>query len=217
MHKSHSALVVSLVAGLLWGLLLGPAPLAQHAQAGVFADLSWRMVGPLRGGRTRAVAGVPSQPSVFYIGGGNGGGWKTDDAGRSWRPIFDAQPTQSIGAIAVAPSDPNIIYVASGEGLLRPDLSVGNGIYRSADAGRNWAHLGLSEGQQIAELAIDPHNPARLFAAVLGHPYGPNPERGIYRSLDAGASWQKVLYKDADTSGSAGALAPTPPDIVYAG
>src|ERR1700741_3820185 len=196
MHKSHSALVVSLVAGLIGALLLGPAALAQHAQAGAFADLSWRMVGPMRGGRTRAVAGVPSQPSVFYIGAVNGGVWRTADGGRTWPPLFDAQPTQSIGAIAVAPSDPNLVYVASGEGLLRPDLSIGNGIYRSRDGGRTWSHLGLTDGQQIPDLAVDPRNPARLFAAVLGHPYGPSPERGIYRSLDAGATWQRVLFKD---------------------
>ena len=213
MQPYRSAPLVSFI-GLL---LVAGSAMAQHASPGVFADLSWRMVGPMRGGRTRAVAGVPSQPSVFYIGAVNGGVWKTDDAGRSWRPIFDAQPTQSIGAIAVAPSDPNIIYVASGEGLLRPDLSVGNGIYRSRDAGRTWSHLGLTEGQQIAELAIDPRDPSRLFAAVLGHPYGPNPERGIYRSQDAGASWERVLYKDADTGASAVAIDPVHPEVVYAG
>ncbi len=202
----------------LSGLLLLTQPLAaQPTPAGTFADLHWRMLGPMRGGRTRAVSGVASQPSVFYIGAVNGGVWKTDDAGRTWRPIFDAQATQSIGAIAVAPSNPDILYVASGEGLLRPDLSIGNGIYRSRDGGRTWAHLGLSAGQQIAELAIDPRDPARLFAAVLGHPYGANPERGIYRSVDAGASWQRVLYQDEDTGGSAVAIDPIHPEIVYAG
>src|SRR5579871_5679912 len=135
--------------------LLAPTAPAQHAAHGVFADLTWRMVGPMRGGRTRAVAGVASQPNVFYIGAVNGGVWKTEDAGRTWRPIFDEQPTQSIGAIAVAPSDPNVIYVASGEGLHRPDLSVGDGIYRSTDAGRSWQHLGLRDGAQIPELALD--------------------------------------------------------------
>ena len=198
MHRTQSGLLLSLI-GLA---LLVDAALAQPAPSDTFGDLTWRMVGPMRGGRTRAVAGVPGQPSVFYIGAVNGGVWKTDDAGRTWQPIFDGQPTQSIGAIAVAPSDPNILYVASGEGLLRPDLSVGNGIYRSRDGGRSWSHLGLAEGQQIADLAVDPRDPSRLFAAVLGHPYGPNPERGIYRSLDAGATWQRVLYTDADTGGS---------------
>ena len=213
MHQSLFRLLASLI-GLA---LLANSAAAQHAAPGVFADLSWRMVGPMRGGRTRAVAGVASQPRVFYVGAVNGGVWKTDDAGRTWRPIFDEQPTQSIGAIAVAASDPNIIYVASGEGLLRPDLSVGNGIYRSRDGGRTWSHLGLTEGQQIAELAIDPRDASRLFAAVLGHPYGPNSERGIYRSLDAGATWQRVLYKDADTGGSAVAIDPVHPETVYAG
>src|SRR5436190_4624747 len=206
-------LLLAACAGL--GGLAGVA-VAQHYPPGVYQELAWRMIGPLRGGRTRALAGVPSQPNVFYVGAVNGGVWKTDDAGRTWRPIFDAQPTQSIGALAVAPSDPNVIYVGSGEGLHRPDLSVGDGIYRSADAGRTWTHLGLADAQQIPELAVDPHNPGRLFAAVLGHPFGPNSERGIYRSLDGGVTWQRVLYKDQDTGGSAVAIDPSRPDIVYA-
>jgi len=189
---------------------------AQHQPPGAYADLSWRVIGPMRGGRTRAVAGVPSQPNVFYIGAVNGGVWKSRDAGRTWEPIFDGQPSQSIGAIAVAPSDPNIVYVASGEGLRRPDLSVGNGIYRSADGGRTWTHGGLTDGEQIPELAIDPRDPNRLFAAVLGHPYGASEQRGIYRSRDGGTTWERVLYKDADTGGSAVALDPTHPDVVYA-
>jgi len=180
-------------------------------------EMRWRMVGPFRGGRTRAVAGVPSQPNVFYIGAVNGGVWKSDDYGRTWNPIFDDQPTQSIGAIAVAPSNPNVIYVASGEGLQRPDLSVGDGIYKSTDAGKTWTHLGLRDGQQIPALAIDPRNPERVFAAVLGHPYGANPERGIFRSTDGGATWQKVLYKDENTGGSDVELDPSNPDVVYAG
>jgi photosystem II stability/assembly factor-like uncharacterized protein len=192
------------------------AAVAQHYPPGIYGDFQWRMIGPFRGGRTRAVSGVPSQPNVFYVGAVDGGVWKTDDAGRTWRPIFDEQPTQSIGAIAVAPSDPNVIYVGSGEGLHRPDLSVGNGIYRSADSGRSWKHLGLADGQQICELAVDPHNSNRVFAAVLGHPYGANSERGIYRSLDGGITWQQVLYRDDDTGGSAVAIDPTHPDIVYA-
>ncbi|HYM42078.1 MAG TPA: hypothetical protein VET46_04830 [Steroidobacteraceae bacterium] len=197
-------------------LAAGHAALAQHQPAGLYADLSWRLVGPMRGGRTRAVAGVPSRPNVFFIGAVDGGVWQTRDAGRTWKPVFDQQQTQSVGAIAVAPSDPNVIYVASGEGLRRPDLSVGNGIYRSNDGGLTWSHRGLTDGQQIPDLAIDPKDPNRLFAAVLGHPYGPNEERGIYRSRDGGASWERVLYKDADTGGSAVAIDPTHPEIVYA-
>ncbi len=184
--------------------------------------MHWRMIGPFRGGRTRAVAGVPAQPNVFYMGQVDGGVWKTDDAGRTWQAIFDRQPTQSIGAIAVAPSDPNVIYVASGEGLRRPDLSVGNGIYRSGDAGRTWEHVdadgpsGLHDGQQIPALVIDPQNPKRLFAAVLGHPYGPNETRGIFRSTDGGKTWTKVLYKDANTGGADVKLDPADPRTVYA-
>lgn len=179
-------------------------------------EMQWRLIGPFRGGRTRAAAGVPSQPNVFYIGQVDGGVWKSDDYGRTWNPIFDGQPTQSIGAIAVAPSDPNTIYVASGEGLHRPDLSVGDGIYKSTDGGKTWNHLGLRDGQQIPALVVDPHDPNRLFAAVLGHPYGPNKERGIFRSTDGGVSWKKVLYKDENVGGSNVLLDPQHPDIIYA-
>jgi photosystem II stability/assembly factor-like uncharacterized protein len=214
MRALRHSLVLSL--SLLCLGLTARSAAAQYLPAGAYQDLAWRMIGPFRGGRTRAVAGVPSRPGVFYVGAVNGGVWKTDDAGRTWRPIFDAQPTQSIGAIAVAPADPNIIYVGSGEGLLRPDLSVGNGIYRSSDAGETWSHLGLTDGQQIAALAVDPKDSRRVFAAVLGHPYGPNPERGIYRSLDSGVTWQRVLYKDDDTGGSAVEIDPANPQLVYA-
>src|SRR5579862_3989394 len=203
------------------GVHAAPAPAAAAGPSAssdsLNRDLEWRMIGPMRGGRTRALAGVPTQPHVFYIGAVNGGVWKTDDAGRTWRPIFDGQPTQSIGAIAVAPSSPETIYVGSGEGLLRPDLSVGNGMYRSPDGGRTWSHLGLDDAQQIPQLAVDPHDARRVFAAVLGHPYGPSETRGIYRSVDGGASWQRVLYKDADTGGSAVVIDPSHPEIVYAG
>jgi photosystem II stability/assembly factor-like uncharacterized protein len=182
----------------------------------LYSDLHWRMVGPFRGGRTRAVAGVPSQPNVFYMAQVNGGVWRSDDYGRTWNPIFDRESTQSVGAIAVAPSDPNIIYVASGEGLHRPDLSVGNGIYKSTDAGKTWTHLGLRDGQQIPALIVHPRDPNKLIAAVLGHPYGPSEERGIYRSADGGQNWQKVLSQDENTGGSDVELDPSNPDVVYA-
>ena len=182
----------------------------------LFQDLRWRMIGPFRGGRTRAAVGVPNQPNVFYIGVVNGGVWKSDDYGRTWNPIFDQQPTQSVGSIAIAPSDPNIIYVGSGEGLHRPDLSVGDGIYKSIDSGKTWNHLGLRDAQQISALAVDPHDPKRLFAAVLGHPYGANEERGVFRSVDGGQSWQKVLYKDGNTGASDVEVDPSNPNIVYA-
>ena len=214
--RLNAAIPLAVLPLLGLSVLASGAPARAAGTGGLYADLAWRLIGPMRGGRTRAVAGVPGQPDVFYIGAVNGGVWKTGDAGRTWQPIFDAEPTQSIGAIAVAPSDPNIVYVASGEGLRRPDLSVGDGIYRSADAGRTWTRGALRDGQQIPELAVDPRDPNHLYAAVLGHPYGPNEERGIYRSRDGGASWERVLYKDADTGGSGVALDPAHPDVVYA-
>lgn len=182
-----------------------------------YQELHWRMIGPLRGGRTRAAAGVPNQPNVFYMAQVNGGVWKSNDYGRTWNPIFDHESTQSIGAIVVAPSDPNIVYVASGEGLHRPDLSVGNGIYKSTDAGKTWTHMpGLEDGQQIPALAVDPRNPNKVFAAVLGHPYGPSQERGLYRSTDGAQSWQRVISKDENTGSSDVEIDPSNPDVVYA-
>ena len=189
---------------------------SQQIDTNLLGEMQWRNVGPFRGGRTRAVSGVPSQPNVFYVGAVNGGVWKTNDFGRTWQPIFDREPTGSIGAIEVASSDPNIIYVGSGEGLHRPDLSVGDGIYKSTDAGATWTHMGLRDGQQISQMAIDPRDPNRLFVAVAGHPYGPNPERGLYRSTDGGQSFQQVLYKDENVGAGDVKIDPSDPNIVYA-
>ena len=207
-------------------LPLSASPLQAQDTNISLSEMKWRNVGPFRGGRTRAICGVASQPNVFYAGAVNGGVWKTTDFGRTWIPIFDDQPTGSIGAIEVAPSDPNILYVGSGEGLHRPDLSVGNGIYKSTDAGRTWTHLGLRDGQQIPQIAVDPHDPNRLFVAVAGHPYGPNPERGIYRSTDGGQTFKKVLpknlniggvtYQPEDIGGNDVKIDPTNPSVVYA-
>lgn len=210
-RRSHALLLAAAAA-----LAILPMPSLIAQDAGPMPDMRWRMIGPFRGGRTRAAVGVPDQPNVFYIGQVDGGVWKSTDYGRTWTPIFDGEDTQSIGAIAVAPSDSKIVYVASGEGLHRPDLSVGDGIYRSADAGKTWTHLGLHDGQQIPAIAVDPANPNRLFAAVLGHPYGPNEERGIFRSEDGGKTWKKVLYKNDRTGGSDVVLDPKNPRIVYA-
>jgi photosystem II stability/assembly factor-like uncharacterized protein len=193
-----------------------PALFAQTFDPKLYSGLEWRMIGPFRGGRTVGAAGIPDQPNVFYVGVNNGGVWKTDDYGRTWNPIFDDQPTGSIGAIAVAPSDPNIIYVGSGEGLQRPDLSVGDGMYKSTDGGKTWRHLGLRDGQQIPAILVDPHDPNRLFVAVLGHPYGPNAERGVFRSTDGGQTFQKVLYKDEHTGAIDLAFDPRNAQTVYA-
>jgi photosystem II stability/assembly factor-like uncharacterized protein len=189
---------------------------AQPYESGLFNSMQWRMIGPYRGGRTVGAVGVPQQPNVFYMGVNNGGVWKTTDYGRTWLPIFDEQSTGSIGDVMVAPSNPKVIYVASGEGLQRPDLSVGNGMYKSVDEGKTWKHIGLENGQQIGGIAIDPSNENRVFAAVLGHPYGPNTERGVYRTTDAGNTWERVLYKDENTGAIQVAIDPKNPQIVYA-
>ncbi|HVH59261.1 MAG TPA: hypothetical protein VM709_02975, partial [Candidatus Sulfotelmatobacter sp.] len=172
---------------------IGSYPAAAQIPESAYQGMRWRMIGPTRGGRTRAASGVPGEPNVFYIGAVNGGVWKSDDYGRTWNPIFDGQPTQSIGAIAVAPSDPNIIYVGSGEGLARPDVSVGDGVYKSTDAGKTWTHLGLRNSQGIPAVAVDPRNPDRVFAAALGHPFRASEELGIFLSTDGGQNWQKIL------------------------
>jgi photosystem II stability/assembly factor-like uncharacterized protein len=189
---------------------------AQQYPQTTYQEMRWRMIGPTRGGRTRAACGVRTQPNVFYMGQVNGGVWKSDDFGRTWNPIFDAQDTQAVGAIAVAPSDPKIIYVSSGEGLARPDLGVGDGIYKSTDAGQTWTHLGLRNGQGIPALAVDPRDPDRVFAAVLGHPYGPNAERGIFLSTDGGQNWEKVLDRGDGIGGSDVEIDPSNPHVVYA-
>ena len=189
---------------------------AQTFDPKLYGGLEWRMIGPFRGGRTVGAAGIADQPNIFYVGVNNGGVWKTDDFGMTWKPIFDSQPTGSIGTIALAPSAPDTIYVGSGEGLQRPDLSVGDGIYKSTDAGKTWRHLGLRDGQQIPAIIVDPRNPNRLFVAVLGHPYGPNAERGVFRSTDGGQTFEKVLYKDDRTGAVDLAFDPRNPQTVYA-
>ncbi len=197
---------------LLFGALLA----AQQVDPKLYSEMRWRMIGPFRGGRTVAMVGIPSQPNTFFIGVNNGGVWKTTDAGRTWQSLFDDQPTQSVGAVAVAPSNPDIIYVGSGEGLQRPDLSVGDGIYKSADGGKTWQHLGLRDGLQIPMILVDPGDPNRVYVAVLGHPYGPNAERGVYRSTDGGRNWQKILYQDEDTGAVDLAFDPANPRTLYA-
>ncbi len=187
-----------------------------QVDSGYFAEMRYRLIGPFRAGRTVAISGVVQQPNVYYMAPNNGGVWKSTDYGNTWMPIFDGQDTGSIGALAVAPSDPNILYVGSGEGLQRPDLSVGDGIYKSTDAGRTWKHLGLRNGYQISSIIVDPHDPKRLFIAVLGHPYGPNTERGVYRSTNGGESFDRVLYKDENTGAVEVAFDPSNPQIVYA-
>jgi photosystem II stability/assembly factor-like uncharacterized protein len=199
--------------------LVGMMPMALAADAfspELSGGLRWRMIGPFRGGRTVGATGVVGRPNLFYVGVNNGGVWKTTDAGRTWTPIFDDQPTGSIGAIAVAPSNPDILYVGSGEGLQRPDLSTGDGVYKSTDGGKTWKNVGLREGQQISAILIDPRDPERVFVAVLGHPYGANRERGVYRTTDGGKSWSQSLFRDENTGAMALAFDPAEPQTVYA-
>jgi photosystem II stability/assembly factor-like uncharacterized protein len=181
-----------------------------------FSSMKWRMIGPHRGGRTVGAVGVPQQPNTFYIGVNHGGVWKTTDYGRTWLPIFDEQNTGSIGDVVVAPSNPNVIYVGSGEGLQRPDLSVGDGMYKSVDAGKTWTHLGLEKVQQIGGLAIDPKDENRVFVAALGHPYGANPERGVYRTTDGGKNWERVLYIDENMGAIQVTIDPNNTQIIFA-
>ena len=217
MSPRRFASLISLTFVLVGSVIVSlPAQQAPQVSPSLFAEMRWRNIGPHRAGRTKAAAGVPSQPYTFYIGMVNGGVWKTTDAGRTWKPIFDDQPTGSIGWVSVALSDPNVIYVGSGEGLPRPDLAVGDGIYKSIDAGQTWTHLGLRDAQQIPKIAIDPRNANRLFVAALGHPYGPNQERGIFRSIDGGGTFDRVLFKDENTGGKDVDIDPSNPDIVYA-
>lgn len=189
---------------------------AQNVAPAEYQSLKYRLIGPFRASRTVGGVGIPSQPNVFFIGVNNGGVWKTDDYGRTWKPIFDDAPTGSIGDIAVSSSHPQVIYVGTGEGLHRPDLGVGDGIFKSTDGGTTWAHIGLGDVQQVARLIVHPTNPDIVFVAGLGHPYGPNEERGIFRTKNGGRTWEKVLYIDHNTGAIQVEFDPTNPDILFA-
>jgi photosystem II stability/assembly factor-like uncharacterized protein len=181
-----------------------------------FGEMRWRSIGPFRAGRSLAVAGVRGQPDVYYFGSVNGGVWKTNDAGRTWNPIFDGQPVGSIGAMAVAPSNANVIYVGSGEADMRSSISYGNGMYKSTDAGKTWTHIGLEDTRQIARIVVDPDDSEKVFVAALGHAYGPNKERGVYRSKDGGRTWQQILLKDENTGAIDLAMEPGNSKNMYA-
>ena len=194
----------------LRGVLTAPVP------SDLYSGLRWRMLGPFRGGRVAAATGVPGRPNEFYFGAVNGGVWKTIDGGRIWYPIFDSQPTASIGAIAVAPSEPTTVYVGSGESTLRDSVGFGNGVYKSTDAGKTWTHLGLDETHHIGKIAIDPRNPNNVFVAAIGKLYAANKERGIFRSRDGGTSWQKVLG-DENVGAVEVVIDPSNSNVIYAG
>ncbi|MEM7585724.1 MAG: glycosyl hydrolase, partial [Acidobacteriota bacterium] len=181
-----------------------------------FDSLAWREVGPYRGGRSAAVAGIPNDRNVYYFGATGGGVWKTLDAGRTWKPVSDGFFGGSIGAVAVSAWDPNVVYVGGGEKTVRGNVSHGDGVWKSTDAGKTWTHVGLPESRHVPRLRIHPRDPDLVYAAVLGHLYGPNPERGVYRSRDGGASWQRILHVSDDAGAVDLAMDPTNPRILYA-
>src|SRR5919205_1138818 len=206
------------LAALLAAALLfnSHAASARQYDPSLFGGLRWRLLGPFRGGRSNGVAGVRTEPDTFYFGAVGGGVWKTVNAGRTWSPVFDSQPFSSIGALAVAPSNPRVVYVGTGEADMRSQISYGNGMYRSTDAGATWTHLGLDDTRQISRVLVDPKNADVAFVAALGHAYGPNAERGVYRTRDGGKTWQKVLFKNPDVGAADLALDPSDSRVVYA-
>ena len=212
----------SLLAGVLGSLALGSvhAQRAQPARLTSFdprsvSDLRWRYIGPV-GNRVAAVAGVPGDPNVYYVGAASGGIWKTADAGIHWAPIFDDQDVAAVGALAVAPSNPNVVWAGTGEPWIRSHISIGNGVYKSTDAGRTWTKMGLDSSGRVGRIAIDPTNPDIVFVAAQGYSYGPQEERGVYRTTDGGAHWQRVLFVDRNTGAIDVVMSPNNPRTLFA-
>ena len=189
---------------------------AQSIPSELYGGLKWRLIGPFRGGRVVAVAGIPGSSTTFYFGSVGGGVWQTTDAGVVWKPIFDAQAIASIGALAVAPSDPKVIYAGTGESDIRSNLSSGDGVYKSTDGGQTWANIGLRDSRQISRIVVDPQNASIVYVGAFGHAYGPNNERGVYKSTDGGATWTKVLNQGTDTGVSDLAIATDDPKLLFA-
>src|SRR5271167_2005885 len=199
---ARKGLRACLVVTCVWGATPQMSAWAQSLKpfdAKLFQEMHWRSIGPSRGGHVLGVTGVRGEPEVYFFGAVGGGVWKTNDAGRTWKPVFDSQPIASIGAIAVAPSNREVIYVGTGEADMRSSISGGNGMYKSTDGGKTWAHIGLGDSRQIGRILVDPKDANRVFVAALGHAYGPNEERGVYRSTDGGTNWKRVLFKDENT------------------
>ena len=206
-----------LVIGLLAFFALVPlASVVADVNPTVLNGMKWRQIGPFRGGRVLAVTGVSGDSATWYFGGAAGGVWKSTDAGNNWKPIFDEQKIASVGAMAVAESDHNVLYVGTGEACTRGNITFGDGVYRSVDAGRTWKNVGLRDTRQIGAVIVHPSNPDVVLVAALGHAFGPNTERGVFRTADGGRTWTRVLYKDQDTGAIDVVFDPTNPNIVYA-
>src|SRR5207248_547821 len=190
---------------------------AQHIT--LLKTLKWRLIGPFRGGRVDAVAGVDSEPQVYYFGATGGGVWKTTNAGMDWQSLSDGQAfgTGSVGAVAVSQSDPNVLYVGLGETDIRGNVSHGDGMYKSMDGGKTWKHIGLESTRHISRVRIDPKNPDVVYVAALGHVWGPNPERGIFRTKDGGKTWEKIFYRGPKAGAIDLTFDPTNANILYAG
>ena len=197
-------------------LIASSAALGAAPPESAYSAMQWREIGPFRGGRAVAVAGVPGSPNIFYFGAAAGGVWKTIDAGATWKPIFDTVKASSIGAIAVARSNPDIIYVGTGEGDLRGNMTWGGGVFKSTDAGKTWSDLGLTDTRQIGAVIVDPVDPNVVLVAAIGHAFGPNTQRGVFRSADGGKSWSRVLYKNELTGAIDLAADPRNSQIIYA-
>jgi photosystem II stability/assembly factor-like uncharacterized protein len=212
-RRSSAALIVLCLASPL--LSAGPAG-AQSVPPTAYQALHWRMIGPFRGGRVLAVSGVPGDAATFYFGAVDGGVWRTRNAGVTWEPLFDGQPVASVGALALAPGDPQVLYVGTGEADMRSDITFGAGVYRSGDGGAHWARLGLEDTRHIGKILVDPRDADVVLVAALGHAYGPNAERGVFRTTNGGRSWQKVLFKDDGTGAIDLAADPTDPNVVFA-
>src|SRR3989454_6036871 len=217
MKSFVSALASALVLGAVFTILTR----AGHAQPPTPAEdqsvLRFRFMGPSVGNRIASVVGVPGDPNVYYAGAASGGLWKSTDGGTYWEPIFDGQTAESIGAIAVAPSDPNVVWVGTGEQWIRSHISIGDGVYKSTDAGRTWTKAGLEKSGRFSRLLVHPQNPDVVLACTVGTAYGPQPERGVFRTADGGKNWERVLFVDENTGCADIAMDPQNPRIVFAG
>ncbi|HZO20933.1 MAG TPA: hypothetical protein VFB37_00425, partial [Steroidobacteraceae bacterium] len=208
---------VAAVAGMLCALLMMYAgAVSAQVDSQLFSGMRWRQIGPFRGGRVVAVSGVPGDPATWYFGAVAGGVWKSSNAGDTWQAVFDGQKIASIGAIAVADSNHDILYVGTGEACPRGNITYGDGVYKSVDAGKTWEHMGLDDTRQIGAVIVDPRNPEVVLVAALGHAFGPNEQRGVFRTADGGKTWQRVLYRDRDTGAIDLAFDPHHPDVVFA-